>query len=1068
MSKLKIDSTRFGINRWMPRYAFRKLNLAAAMVVALLLTVGSLDEPTAEIVRAQAQGICDRTDQVEEAILARVRSENGDDSISCEEVTTAQLNALTGSSGRLIVSLTGITSLKAVDFADLTSIRNLYLHFNQIKVLPSGIFSDMAALEWLRLENNEIDTIELGAFQGLTSLERLHLYNNKLTTVPSGVFDDLSTVTELKLNGNQIETVMPGAFDGLIMMRTLDLFDNQLETLPTDIFDLTERLEGLHLNSNKLKSLAPDIFRELGNLVTVDLNDNELTELPLDVFKGDYDGTLSGLVGIQRIYLENNRLRSLPDGIFDGVVALHTLQLNGNELSELPADLFPVHRLCDIAILNIGDNKITSRASKEIDGVTYGLFDALPSCASPVLTNLDVNGIPLIDSDLEIIGDNYQSLESLDVADSGLSAAAVLAFLQSLIDSARTVRILDISGIDLSSWTASEVRTLIAGIRSHSSYSSGMLLSNTGIDAETVLLILEVQDDGKLTLDFSDNDLSGLNNAGARTRLAAGLMRLTRLENLLFKNTQIDHETALFILQNLSTPLTYEEVPRARIVTVSLAGNDLRAWNDPGVAADLAAAFETLHPLLWRAVDLSDTGIGNVAADTILPSLARRHRILPLPEEIKLNLSGNQLTKFDPAWLEGWVDLFELDLSDNKITEVMPEWFAPVAEYLVILKLDGNPVDPIPEEGKFYDELPALMLLALPKVEEPTDEAEVLSEEDRIKKSVTRVLRIEPTVRGITVSAGDQVRLEILVYGRQDLLDNELAGLVDFDWDDDSAGGKFAGAGRDVSYTAPERPGTYTVSVEIDRLQCFGDEDQCRAEFAITVRRPAAPTESAEAPINPSGAIPEILTDASGTAYEVVTPVEGGQYNGEGYRLQVPSGAVMNGEYLGVSIQEGEAASNAGQTHHRYTLAGYWYAISAVDTSAEAVSSYLLNKPAEVCVPLPDELRSNISVLALVAINADDSLTILSTTVRISTAGTTVCGGLSSVPATVAAGRTGAPAPLPTEVLEMEDASDLPDTGGAAPHSSVALIWTLLIGLAIVVSGYAVLRVRRRNAIRIR
>ena len=107
-----------------------------------------------------------------------------------------------------------------------------------------------------------------------------------------------------------------------------------------------------------------------------------------------------------------------------------------------------------------------------------------------------------------------------------------------------------------------------------------------------------------------------------------------------------------------------------------------------------------------------------------------------------------------------------------------------------------------------------------------------------------------------------------------------------------------------------------------------------------------------------------------------------------------------NGEIVGLRIAEGGSASNEGKTYQRYSLRGSWYEISAVDAANNRVSSYGLNDAVEVCIPLPDALRSKISDLAIVAINADDSLTILSSIVRISSSGTNVCGSLSSVPAT--------------------------------------------------------------------
>ena len=258
--------------------------------------------------------------------------------------------------------------------------------------------------------------------------------------------------------------------------------------------------------------------------------------------------------------------------------------------------------------------------------------------------------------------------------------------------------------------------------------------------------------------------------------------------------------------------------------------------------------------------------------------------------------------------------------------------------------------------------------------------------------------------------------------------------------------------------------GTFTITIAAPSESCrapLTDEVRCAATFDITVRRSSAAVEPTPVPVNPAGTIPSILTDSDGNQYEVFTPEGGGTFTGDASSLKAGPGAVPNGEVVGLRISEGGSASNEGKTYQRYTLGGNWYQISAVDSSNDSVSSYGLNDAVEVCVPLPNALRSNISNLSIVAINSDDSLTILSSRVRISTdAGAQVCGNLSSVPATVAVGTTGSPAPLPTAV--PEEVSDLPDTGGAAP-SNDGMIWALILGLAIVISGYTVLRVARRR-----
>ena len=327
--------------------------------------------------------------------------------------------------------------------------------------------------------------------------------------------------------------------------------------------------------------------------------------------------------------------------------------------------------------------------------------------------------------------------------------------------------------------------------------------------------------------------------------------------------------------------------------------------------------------------------------------------------------------------------------------------------------------------------------------------------------SEAKILRIKPSIRSVTVGAGDRIRIGVDVYGVQDIKDNGLADGIGFFWNDGGVGGSFDGNGRELMYTAPDQPGTYTVSVAAPFSTCRApatDEMRCEATFEIRVRRSAAAQPEDIAPVNPPGEIPSILADSDGNQYEVFTPVEGGTFSGEGHSLNAPAGAVPNGEFIGIRMSDDGAASNAGMTHQRYTIGGNMYGIHAVDDSGAAISSYVLDDPVRVCVPLPDELRQNISDLAVVAINGDGSLTILSAQVRLSSAGTMVCGALSNLPASVAVGSAGAPAPLPTAV--PEPTPEVPDTGGAAPRYG-ALIWLLMIGMVVLASGFAAVRSRR-------
>ena len=350
--------------------------------------------------------------------------------------------------------------------------------------------------------------------------------------------------------------------------------------------------------------------------------------------------------------------------------------------------------------------------------------------------------------------------------------------------------------------------------------------------------------------------------------------------------------------------------------------------------------------------------------------------------------------------------------------------------------------------------------------------------------SVARIGRIEPSIRSVKMSAGDEVALSVEVWGRQGLLDNSLAekapsdGRPVIEWTSSGAGtfseGRVRSEWRDgiandrqVTFVAPSEPGTVTVTASlVDSAECLAQQEdetpedhevRCSAQIEVTVVRRATAPIIKTAPVNPPGVIPVTLSDDDGVAYAVLTPVEGGSFVGDGYSLEAGAGAVSNGEYIGVSMAPAGDASNLGMTWHRYTLGGQRYAISVIDADRVLVSDYALNKAVTACAPLPSELRGNIADIVLAAADDAGGTTVLSTSVKITPSGVSVCGKLSTLPATVAVGKAGSP-PEVVDPAEDDVAEEpLPDTGGAAP-STPWLLYLLLAGLVATVAGLTAMR----------
>ena len=115
-------------------------------IYTLRITRDSVSEPET------SAGICDRTSEVQEAILGKLNEGLDAPEISdCSEVTDEDLGGIIGS---LILSNMDISALKSGDFQGLSGLTSLYLDHNNLTTLPEGIFQGLDSLDILWLHFN--------------------------------------------------------------------------------------------------------------------------------------------------------------------------------------------------------------------------------------------------------------------------------------------------------------------------------------------------------------------------------------------------------------------------------------------------------------------------------------------------------------------------------------------------------------------------------------------------------------------------------------------------------------------------------------------------------------------------------------------------------------------------------------------------------------------------------------------------------------------------------------------------------------------------------------------------
>ena len=125
---------------------------------------------------APTGGVCERTPQVREALVAAAQENN----LLVEDCSGVDATALAGITGALRLIGQGIAALKPGDFAGLSGVTTLQLNGNALSALPAGVFDGLGAVATLDLYRNALGagSLEDGVFEPLTGVFQLNLSNN--------------------------------------------------------------------------------------------------------------------------------------------------------------------------------------------------------------------------------------------------------------------------------------------------------------------------------------------------------------------------------------------------------------------------------------------------------------------------------------------------------------------------------------------------------------------------------------------------------------------------------------------------------------------------------------------------------------------------------------------------------------------------------------------------------------------------------------------------------------------------------------------------------------------------
>ena len=1028
-------------------------------------------------------------------IVEHVESVSGK---TCENIVASDFSSITS----LDFRRHGWKQLRPGDFDGFTALTSLRLGYGQITEIPENAFTGLTALTILDIRSHYISTIHEDAFAPLTSLTNLTLFRNSLTTLPADVFDGLTNLQEINVRSNFIDTLPANIFSGLSNLGTLNITDNQLTSdnlgflataiptlntiainenqltsdgagpepdLPENIFNVHSALTTIWLQDNGIKQLPTSIFSGLSNLRWIELQDNRLTQLQDGLFTGltslrtlsaqrnqipslgaalfdgprTYAATLGAVTTQDRLRFtfSDNLLTTLPAGLLTGLRNLYVFNIADNQINSLPTGLLTgLSALCD---LRINDNQITTLPSGFFSDISTGATCSVRLYNNQFTTTQQnsISGALGTRADFTAPPDTPERTVPADADD-----PETLAICGSGPLNGRTQKVAAI----IFNAIPSSVRTTLSGTGTDNPANC------SAVTTEHLKLIDSITITNSIT-SFQANDFADMPNlawilmpfSGGRPRvttLPAGLFDgLSKLTSLTFNQSY---------LQSLPQGI-FDDLVNLR--SLSINDNLLTTLPD--------GIFDNLNNLVILNID--DNKLNELPQNVFSNTRQLRN----------LGLARNQLETDDlPVGIfNGLNNLQELRLDGNNFRSIYLNRFVNQGmDRLKTLHLATDDQFPTDQElQQFRDELPALTQFRFeagseiapptptptPMTGTPIADTPTPTFEERL--GLPLVSKIEPGSRAISVSAGSEVRLSVVLYdlqnGRDDNISSQAMRIV---WDGPQ-GGNFSEAGlpgtdgdgnpddRVVMWRAPTLPGKHNITATVmPDWACGGDENECSATFSVTIVSTAGAPTPQPTPCPTTGLVPTSVTDPDGNAYSVVTPAEGGEFIGDAASVNVPRGALAGCEPIGIRMYT--LATASATTYPGWNTAGNRYRVETVDLNGAPLSNLVMRNPARVCVPLPNELRASLTGITLLSEDGETA-TQLTSTVRLSDInGYNLCGSVSTFPATViAAGPTTGtttqpPSPTPT--------AETPDTGATSPTAAYILL-ALVLAVGTLLAG---------------
>lgn len=158
-------------------------------------------------------------------------------------------------------------------FTHLPNVEKLYVSqtYTKMSAPKNGHFLKASNLKEIIIVNQRFKALDLKVFEGAKSVGYIKLENDEIDSIHEESFFGLKNLTELNLAHNEIKSIPLLMFQQLPKLTTLDLSSNMISTLPSGLFGTNRFLEGAKFAHNRLMSISP---QQLLDSFKFDFTDN--------------------------------------------------------------------------------------------------------------------------------------------------------------------------------------------------------------------------------------------------------------------------------------------------------------------------------------------------------------------------------------------------------------------------------------------------------------------------------------------------------------------------------------------------------------------------------------------------------------------------------------------------------------------------------------------------------------------------------------------------------------------------------------------------------------------------